>query len=144
MFSWPISSPFSVLYVDMCIHVCYTDTSSYMTLMNDICDMSQFVVVVSVPDKSSATLASYFMQHVLMKFGLYHLIVLYHGSPFKRSFITMCKALNLSNDVFAKHNHKGFTVEHFYRFLNKRVIIAAEERGTNDIFVPVGITAGYA
>ena len=128
----------------MWIHVYYTDTSSYMTLMNDICDMSQFVVVVSVPDKSSATLASYVMQHVLMKFGLYHIFDLYHDSPFKRFFIAMCEALNLSNDVFANHNHKGFTVEHFYRFLNKRLIIAAEERGTNDIFVPVGITAGYA
>ena len=128
----------------MWIHVYYIDTSSYIALMNYICDMSQFVVVVSVPDKSSATLASYVMQHVLMKFGLYHLIVLYHGSPFKRYFIAMCEALNMSNDIFAKHNHKGFTVEHFYRFLNKRVIIAAEERGTNDIFVPVGITAGYA
>ena len=26
----------------------------------------------------------------------------------------------------------------------KSVTIAAEERGTNDIFVPTGITAGYA
>ena len=31
----------------------------------------------------------------------------------------------------------------FHRFLNKSVTIAAEERGTNDIFAPVGIAAGY-
>ena len=56
----------------------------------------------------------------------------------------MCDTLNLNHDVLAKRNHKGLTVEHFYRFLNKSVIIAAEDRGTNDIFVPAGIAAGYA
>ena len=48
-------------------------------------DMSQFVVVVPVPDESSAILASYFMQHVLMKFGLCHLVVLDDGTPFKEA-----------------------------------------------------------
>ena len=31
-----------------------------MTLINAMCDMSQFVVVVPVPDESLATLADYF------------------------------------------------------------------------------------
>ena len=56
----------------------------------------------------------------------------------------MCKHLRLNYYVLAKPNHKGLTVEHFHRFLNKSVTIAAEERGTNDIFVPAGITTGYA
>ena len=56
----------------------------------------------------------------------------------------MCEGLNLNHDVLAKRNHKGLTVEHFYRFLNKNVTIAAEEHGTNDIFVSAGIATGYA
>ena len=36
------------------------------------------------------------------------------------------------------------SLEHSHRFLNKSVTIAAEDRGTNDIFVPAGIAAGYA
>ena len=112
--------------------------------MNTMCDMSQFVVVVPVPNESSTTLASFFMQHVLMKFGICHLVVLDDGSPFKGAFIAMCDALNLNYDVLAKRNHKGLTVEHFHRFLNKSVTIAAEDRGTNDIFVPAGIAARYA
>ena len=115
-----------------------------MALMNAMCDMCQFVVVVPVPDESSATLAEYFMQHVLMKFGLCYLVVLDDGSPFKGAFIAMCNSLNLNHDVLAKRNHKGLTVEHFHRFLNKSVTIAAEDRGTNDTFVPAGIAAGYA
>ena len=31
-----------------------------MALMNAMCNVSQFVVVVAVPDESSATLADYF------------------------------------------------------------------------------------
>ena len=56
----------------------------------------------------------------------------------------MCQALNLNYDVLAKHNHKDLSVEHFHRFLNKILTIAAEERGTNDIFVSTSIAAAYA
>ena len=59
-----------------------------MALMNAMCDMIQFVVVVPVPvpDESSATLASYFMQHILLKFDLCYLAVLDDGNPFKGAF----------------------------------------------------------
>ena len=118
-----------------------------MVLINIMCDMSQFVIVfpvsVSVPDKSSTTLASCFIQHLLMKFGLCHLVILCDSSPFKGFFIAMWD-LNLNCDVLAKCNHKDLTVEIFHRFLNKSITIAAEERGTNDIFVSIDIIAGYA
>ena len=51
-----------------------TNSKGNMALINTICDMSQFVVVVPVPDESSATLTDHFFQHVLMKFGLCHLV----------------------------------------------------------------------
>ena len=35
-------------------------------------------------------------------------------------------------------------MEHFRRFLNKSITIAAEDRGTNDFFVPDGIASRYA
>ena len=56
----------------------------------------------------------------------------------------MCDALNLNHGVLPKRNQKGLTVEHFHRFLNKSITIAAEDRCTNDILFPTGITAGYA
>ena len=121
-----------------------TDQHGYIALMNTMCDMDQFVVVVPVPDKTSASLASYFMQHVLLKFGMCHLVVIDYGTPFMEDFVAMCQALNLNYDVLAKGNHKGLSVEHFHRFLNKSVTIAAEECGTNDIFFPASIAAAYA
>ena len=144
MFSWSVSSPFAILHVDLWMPGHHTDEYGNMDLINSMCDMIQFVVVVPVPDENSATLASYFMQYVLIKFGLCHLVVLNDCTSFKRYFIAMCQALNINYDILAKRNHKGLSVEHFYHFLNKSVTIAAEERGTANIFVPAGITAGYA
>ena len=60
-----------------------------MALMNAMYDMSQFFVVVSLPDERSATLASYFMQPVLIKFGQCHLVVLDNGTPLK-DLLSLC------------------------------------------------------
>ena len=92
MFSWPVSSPFAILYVDLWMPGHHTDPNGYMALINTMCDMSQFVVVVPVPNNSSATLASFFMQHVIMKFGLCHLVVLDDGIPIKE-FSSPCAML---------------------------------------------------
>ena len=59
-------------------------------------------------------------------------------------FIVMCKSLDLNYNVLANRNHKGLTVERFNRFLNKSVIIVMEDWQSNNVFVPVGIAAGYA
>ena len=56
----------------------------------------------------------------------------------------MCQTLDSNYGNLTKRNHKGFNIEHVHPFLNKSVTIIAEERGTNDIFVPVNIAAGYA
>jgi len=64
-------------------------------------------------------------------------------SLFKDAFVAMCKALELNYDILAKINHKGLSVEHFYRFLNKATTIAMEDRQSNDVFVPAGIAAWY-
>ena len=112
--------------------------------MNAICNMSQFIVVVTVTNESFATLAENFFQHMLMKFGLCHLVVIDDGIPFKSAFVAMCTALDFNYDILAKRNHKDLTVEYLHRFLNKAVTIAMEDRQSNDVFVPAGIAAGYA
>ena len=109
-----------------------------------MCNMSQFVVVFPIPDEISVTLSSYFMQHMLVKFGLYHLVVIDNNTHLKGSFIAMCQTLNLNSDILAKRNYKGLTVEYFHRFLNKSVTITAKDRGTNNIFVSSDVSTGYA
>ena len=64
IFSWPVSSPFPILYVNLWMIGRHTDNNGNIGIMKVICDVRQFVVVIPVPDEISATLASYFMQHV--------------------------------------------------------------------------------
>ena len=92
MFSWPISSPFAILHVDLWSPGYMTDQHGYIALMNTMCDMIQFVVVVPVLDETSATLASYFMQHVFLKFGICHLIVIDDVTPL-RELLLICAKL---------------------------------------------------
>ena len=94
MFSWPVSSPFEIIHVDLWMPDKYTDSNGNMTLMNAMCAMSQFVVVVPVINESSSTLADNFFKHVLMKFGLCHLIVIDDGTSFKGAFVVMYDCLN--------------------------------------------------
>ena len=60
MFSWPVISPFPIINVEFWIPSKYPDSNGNMVLINAMCDMSQFVVVVPVPDEYSATLVDYF------------------------------------------------------------------------------------
>ena len=115
MFSWPVSNPFAILHVDLWMPGHHTGPNGYMALMNIMCDMHQFF-----PNDSSTTLASFFMQCILMTVCLCYLVVLDDGSPLKGAFIAMCDFLNLNCDVLAKRNHKGRTGEHFRHFLKKR------------------------
>ena len=142
MFFWPVSSPFAILHAGLWVLGHFTDSDGNVALINVMYDMTQFVVVVPVPDKILATLAEYFMQHALLKFGICHLLILDDCSPFKDVFTAMCKSLNINYDVLAKRNDKGLLVEMFCRFINKAITIASEDRGTNDIFVTAGDAEG--
>ena len=144
MFSWHVSSLFAILHVGLWSPGHMADQNGYISLMDTMCDMTQFVVVVPVLDDTSATLASHFIQHILLKFGMCHLVVIDDGTPFKGAFVTTCQALNVNYDVLTKRNHKGLSVEHFHCFLNKSVTIATKDRGSNNLFVPVSITSVYS
>ena len=70
--------------------------------MNVMCDMTQFIIVIPVPNETSATLVDHFMQHAHLKFSICYLIILDDGSPFKIHFSVMYKALNIKFDILAK------------------------------------------
>ena len=122
----------------------FEDRNGNVALMIVMCDMTQCVVVVPVPNEVASTLAENFMQHVLLKFDICHLVISDDGSPFKYVFSAMCKALSINYDILAKRNYKGLLVEKLYRFLNKAITIAAEDRRTNDVFVAADVATGYA
>ena len=61
LFSWPMSSPFEIIHVDLWMPGKFTDSNGNTALMNAMCDMSQSVVVVPVTNESSTTLTENFL-----------------------------------------------------------------------------------
>ena len=116
MFFWIFKSFSAMLSVDLSMKIHYTDSSGNITIISTMCGMSQFVVIVSVLDGSSTTLASCFIQNVLMKLVPTHLTHLDNSSLFNGVFITMCQAFNSNYKILVKNNHKGIAVENFHRF----------------------------
>ena len=135
MFSWPISLSVAIIHVDLWMSGKCTDSKSNIVLIHNIFDMSQFVVVVPVNNKYFTTLAENIFQYVLMKFGVCHLVVIDNGTPFKRTFVIICKYFDINYDVLVKRNYNKLTVEYFHRFLNITVKIAMKDRQSNDVLM---------
>ena len=57
MFSWPVSSPFPIIHVDLWMPSKFTDSKDTILLMNVMYDIPQFVFVVSFTDEYSIILA---------------------------------------------------------------------------------------
>ena len=102
-----------------------------------MCDITYFIITAPIPGCTSAVIAQHFMQDVLMKFGLYYLVVIDDGMPFKNVFTTMCDCLQIKFEL-------DILVETFHRFLNKVVTIALNDMDNISIFVYAGITTTYA
>ncbi|MGH7955254.1 MAG: hypothetical protein ACREOZ_04765, partial [Gloeomargaritales cyanobacterium] len=72
------------------------------------------------------------------------MVVVDDGNTFKSVFADMCMKLNIRFHPLSKGNHKALSVERFHRYLNKAVTIAANDRGTNTIFIEAAAVAAYA
>jgi len=101
-------------------------------LLNSMCNITQFVIATTTFNITSAHLATQFMEHVVLTFGMCAVIVLDDGSPFKGVFKVMCDILRIKYWVLARSNHKGLSVERFHRFVNKVETIAGTDRGTHN------------
>ena len=53
-----------------------TNRNGNITYINVMYDMTQFVIVVSVPNKIVTTLTEHIMQHIHLKFAIRHLTIL--------------------------------------------------------------------
>ena len=93
LFSWPVSSPFSILYVDLWYPGNSTNHAGEQYLLNTMCDITQFVVYIPVPGCTSTIISKFFMKDVLLKFGICSLVVIGDGTSFKGAFTSMYGAL---------------------------------------------------
>ena len=76
MLLWHVSSPFAIPHANLRMLGHFTHSSGNVALMNTMCDTTQFVIVAPVSNERASRLAEYFMRHVLLKFGIFHLVIL--------------------------------------------------------------------
>jgi hypothetical protein len=140
-----MSVPFYILHVDLWQPGrTKAKLSGETHLLAAMCDLTGFILSQSISDVSAVGLAHTFMQEMLLKVGLCGLIVVDAASAFRDVFEAMCKTLDIRFHAAARGNHKAVSVERYFRFLNKAVAIAANDRNTNQIFVETAQCAAYA
>jgi hypothetical protein len=144
IFSWPLCCPFYILHLDLWAPGDISNYRGETYLLNAMCDLTGFVLVNATNNITAHDLARLLVQEVLLKIGFCGLISVDDGSTFKGLFQEVCSLLNIEIHVAARGNHKAVGVEKFHRFLNKAVAIAANDRGTNAVFVEAAHTAAYA
>ena len=145
-FSWPVTVPFWIMHVDLWSpgDVVTDKNGNKGYLLNSMCDITQFTVATPTFNITAAHLATQFMEHVVLTFGMCAVVVIDDGSPFKSTFKELCDVLRIKYWVLARSNHKGLIVERFHRFLNKVETIDGTDRGTHDGFVRTAKTAQFA
>ena len=144
VFSWPVTSPFFILHVDLWAPGTLSDYHGNTYILAGMCDLTGFIIQASVDNITSHNLARVFFQEFLLKFGMCGLIIVDAGSTFRATFEAMCSSLHLRLHPAAKANHKAVSVERYFRFLNKAVAIAINDRMDPTVWVPAAMTAGYA
>lgn len=131
-FSWPVTAPFYIIHCDIWVPgKLLTAQGNTVSLLNAMCDLTQFVVSSIVENPTAAELARVFMDQVLLSFGMCAVVVVDADSKFKSAFEDMCKKLGLLFWPLARNNHKGLSVERYHRFLNETQTIVGQERGTH-------------
>lgn len=88
-----------------------------------------FSIIAELDSVDSVTLAAAFMKHGLLRFGFCLLVPPDAGSAFEKHFSGMCRSLKLPCKPGLKNNKKSVSVKRLFRFFNKAVTLAADQRG---------------
>jgi hypothetical protein len=146
VFSWPVTSPFFILHVDLWAPGSLTaDYRGNTYLLAGMCDLTSFVVQSAVTNITPHDLARVFYEEFLLKFGMCGMVVVDAGINFLAIFEAMCDVLMIRFHAAAKGNHKAVTsIERYFHFLNKAVTIATIDRDDRTVWVPAANTTGYA
>ena len=71
-FSWPITSPFYIMHVDLWMPgKLVNDQGETLQLMNCMCDLTQFVISILIKEAVAEILAKLFMEQVVFTFGFH-------------------------------------------------------------------------
>ena len=108
--SWPLLTPFAIISADIWSPGDIVSPTGAKSILNVMCDMTQFIVSVALSHVNAAELARAVMESVLLKFGFCLVIVVDDDTKFMAIFESMTKALKIRLHRAAKRNHKAIGV----------------------------------
>ena len=88
-------------------------------LINDMCDLTQFVILSIKTDTKAESLAKLFMEEVVLSFGMVALVLVDADRRFRGAFEEMFKCLQITFWNLARGNHRINSVEKYHRFFKK-------------------------
>jgi len=80
-FSWPVTSTFYIMHVDLWAprKMLNKQTGKTMMLMNAMCDLTQFVVSTVIENPTAKSLAQLFMEDVVLTFEMVAVVIVCQG-----------------------------------------------------------------
>ena len=119
-FSWPVTIPFYIMHVELWNPgTDISNNSARRHLLNDMRDLTQFVVSTITTETHVEHLAKLFMKNVVILFGVVVILIVDANSQFKSVFKDVCLSLGIVYCPLACGNHKGMSVEKYHRFIKK-------------------------
>jgi hypothetical protein len=131
VYSWPVSSPFAIIHVDIWQPGAVANYSGSKHVLAAMCNLTGFSIIAELQATDSVSLAEAFMKHVLLRVGFCLLVAPDAGSTFLGHFKQMCSVLKLPCKPALRGNHKSVLVERLFRFFNKAVAIAVNQRNND-------------
>ena len=114
-----------------------------LKLMNCMYNLTQVVISIIVKEDNYTKVGKLFMEQVVLSFDMEAVVVVDADSKFLNFFKDTCKRLNINVWPLSRGNHKGMSVEHYHRFLNKTQTINGEDRGLHHTFIENSKTSQY-
>jgi len=120
-FSWPVTTPFYIMHMDLWApgKIVSAASSKTQMLLNAMCNLTQFVISSVVENLTAEVLAQALMEDVVLTFGMVAVVVVDADSKFLHVFEEMCTELKIMLWPLARGNHKGNSVEKYHCFLDK-------------------------
>ena len=78
-------------------------------LINDMCDLTHFIISSIIKDTKAESLANFFMKEVVLSFFIIAVVVVDADIRFRGAFGEMCKFFQIKFCPLERRNHKGNT-----------------------------------
>lgn len=116
--------PFEIIIIDTIGPLSKTE-NGYEYALTAICDLSKYLIMTPIGDKSATSMARALIESVILKFGPVKNIRTDRGTEYNNKLMSeICKLLNIKHDLSTAYHHQSVgSIERNHRTLNEYIRI---------------------